>query len=130
VNSTIEEFYQKIGEAALDMADDLAGNLLVYAEVQDGASSCDLFYENREGMVRFKFCSETLRALVDSFWEFWKEHPRNREWRVMCYVIEGGKFRIDFTYPDQINKNEGIPHRRPLAIKKYFGDKKVDYSQP
>ena len=130
MNSSIEEFYQTIGEAALEMADDMSGTLLLYAEVEDGHSSCALFYETEAGIVRYRRCSELLWELIDSFWERWREGPCNHEWRVMCYVIEDGKFRIDYTYPDQINEEEGVPDRRPSAITKYFGDKKVDYSNP
>ena len=130
MNSTIEEFYQTIGEAALDMADDLSGKLLIYAEVEDGTSSCALFYETEAGIVRYRRCSELLWELIDSFWESWQEDPRNHEWRVMCYVIEGGKFRIDYTYPDQIDEDESESDRRPSAITKHFADKKVDYSNP
>lgn len=46
----------------------------------------------------------------------------------MCYVIDGGKFSIDFTYPDQIQKDEAVSDRRPRAVKQYFNDLKVDYS--
>ncbi len=133
MNSAIEqEFYQNIGRAALDMADDLAGKLLIYAEIQDGATSCDLFYENEEGVVRLKFCSDALNDLIYSLWERWKEKPApdNKEWRVMTYRIEDDKLQVNFTYPDQINEDEDVSDRRPLVIKEYFGDTPVDYSQP
>src|SRR2546430_338453 len=102
MNSTIEQLYQDIGQTALNAADGLKGKLLIYAEVEDGVISCDLFYLNKAGVVRFKFCPDTLKGLVYSLWESWQKDPNNREWRVMTYVFEGGKFHIDFTYPDQI----------------------------
>ena len=130
MNSTIEQLYQEIGLAALDLAEDLAGKLLIYAEVEDGVISADLFYVNQAGVVRFRFCPEDMKDLIYSLWERWQEYPDNREWRVMCYIVDGGKFQIQLTYPDQVKKDEDASDRRPLAIKKYFGDMKVDYSNP
>jgi hypothetical protein len=59
-----------------------------------------------------------------------KNIPINHEWRVMCYVAERGEFQIDLTYPDQVKKDEDVSDRRPLAVKKYFDNMKVDYSKP
>lgn len=130
MNSTIEQLYQDIGLAALAIADDLSGKLLIYSEVEDGVVSADLFYVNNANLVRFRFCPKTMKDLIYSLWEHWQQHPNSREWRVMCYIAEDEKFGIDLTYPDQIKKGEDVSDRRPLAIKKYFDDMKVDYSKP
>jgi len=39
MNPTIEQLYQDIGAVAREVADDLAGKLLVYAEVEDGVTA-------------------------------------------------------------------------------------------
>jgi hypothetical protein len=75
MNSTIEQLYKDIGLAALDLADDLAGRLLVYAEVEDGVISADIFYVNTASVVRFRFCPEVIRELIYALWEQWKKHP-------------------------------------------------------
>jgi hypothetical protein len=50
---SVEDLFQEIGREAVEVAaDDLAGRLLVYAEVEDGAISTDLLYKNRAGDVR------------------------------------------------------------------------------
>jgi hypothetical protein len=85
---------------------------------------------NDAGVVCFRFCSEEMRGLIYSFWECWRDIPDNCEWRVMCYVLVGGEFSIDLTYPDKIDLIEGESDRRPRAVKKYFGDATVDYSKP
>ncbi len=130
MSSTIEQLYPEIGRAALGLAEGLAGKLLVYAEVEDGVISADVFYVNQAGVVRFRFSPKPMQELIYSFWERWKEQPGNREWRAMSYVIEGGKFKIDLSYPDEINPDEDISERRPTVVKKHFGDMKVDYSKP
>ena len=48
--------YPEIGQVALGLAEGLAGKLLVYAEVEDGAISADVFYLNKAGVVRFRCC--------------------------------------------------------------------------
>ena len=54
MNPTIEQLYQDIGAVAREVADDLAGKLLVYAEVEDGVISADIFYVNLAGVLRFR----------------------------------------------------------------------------
>jgi hypothetical protein len=128
---TIEQLYQDIGREAIAFAEGLSGRLLIYAEVEDGALSADLFYVNSSvGSVRFRFCSKQIQKLILDLWRVWQEYPGNREWRVMCYLIDGGRFSIDLSYSDQINEDEDVSDRRPAAIEKYFGDAKVDYSSP
>lgn len=127
---TVEQMYQEIGSAALGVADDLSGKLIVYSEVEDGVISADIFYENRVGDVRYRFAPKPLQELIYSFWEQWAAAPGNREWRAMTYVIEGGKFVVDLTYPDQIDPDADLSERRPLVVKKQFGDMKIDYSKP
>jgi len=131
VNQIIEKLIRNIGQEAMALADGLAGRLLVYAEVEDGVISADMFYVNSlAGSVRFRLCPESMRTLIQELWERWQVVPGNREWRVLAYVIDGGDFKIDFGYPDQINENEDLSERRPTAVKKYFGEAKVDYSKP
>lgn len=126
----IEQMYQEIGKEALSLVEGLAGKLLVYAEVQDGVISADVFYVNQGGFVRFLFCPTPMKELIYSFWEEWKKQSDNREWKVMIYVIDGGKFSIDLKYADQLKKDENVSDRRPVVIKEYFGDMSVDYSRP
>jgi hypothetical protein len=132
MDTSVDRFYQQIGQAAMAMAaDDLAGKLLVYAEVQDGAISADVAYASRQtGGVRLRLGSADLKRLVYEFWELWREQPQNREWRVMCYGIDGGRFNIDLTYPGDLNAAEGQSERRPEAIRKYFGTTRVEYIRP
>lgn len=130
MSSTIEQMYPEIGQEVLGLADGLAGKLLLYAEVEDGVISADVFYVNQMGVVRFRFAPKPMQKLIYSFWERWKEEPGNRAWRTMSYVIEGGKFKIDLSYPDEVNADEDVSDRRPAVVKKHFGDLKVDYSKP
>lgn len=130
MNPQVETLYQEIGSQALAEAWDAAGRLLIYAEVEDGVASADMFYvRSPKSPVKFRFCSRQLRALVVSLWESWKGLG-NPEWRAMSYVVENGKFNIDLTYPDELNKEEDLTDRRPRIVQRYFGDAAIDYSSP
>lgn len=130
VNSKIESLYQQIGDQALAEAQDVGDLLLLYAEVEDGISSTDIFYRRASNAaVKFLFGSSRLQDLVVSLWENWKS-AGNPEWRALSYTIEGGKFNIDLSYPDQLDAGEDLSDRRPRAVQKYFGDALIDYSSP
>lgn len=124
-----DDIYQDIGAIALDVANDLSGKLLVYSEVSDGVISSDIFYQKNDGIVKFLYSPAPLQELIYSFWERWTDEPGNKEWRAMIYVIEDGKFFIDFVYPDQMD-HLGIDEHRPLVVQRHFGDAKIDYSSP
>lgn len=127
----VDDFYQRIGEAAFDAASDAVGRLMIYAEIEDGAVSADLFYVDRPGNVRFRFCPKTLSDLIYGFWEAWRDAPGASEWRTMCYVVEDdGKFSIDLKYPEQIDENEGLSDRRPRVVASLFPGMTLDYGRP
>jgi hypothetical protein len=127
---SVEDLIQEIGQEAVAVAgDELAGKLLVYAEVEDGVISADLLYKNREGKVRLELGPSPLGDLVYEFWQQWKVQPGNEEWRVMSYVVDGdGKLTIDLTYPEDVDEEDD--EGRDRAVKKYFGNVKLDFDDP
>ncbi len=65
--TSVEDMFQEIGREALAVAgDDLAGRLLVYAEVEDRVISTNLLYKNRQGDVRLLLSPRPLDDLVYS----------------------------------------------------------------
>jgi hypothetical protein len=130
MGAQLEQAYQDIGRIAVANADGLSGKLLVYAEVEEGVISNDLFYENQNGVVRFLIGPPQLRETIYAFWQAWREEPENVEWRTMTYIVDAGKFGVDFRYPEQVNALEDVSDRRPLVVKHHFGNAPVDYSKP
>jgi hypothetical protein len=121
----VEELLQEVGLEAVAIAgDDLAGRLLVYAEVEDRVISADLLYKNCEGDRAPYAGLRPLKELVYEMWQRWKAEPGNEEWRVMSYIVDtvdkDAKMAIDFTYPDDVDVEEDIDLRE-RAVKKYFG---------
>ncbi len=126
----IESMYHQMGGLALQAADDLTGTrLLLWAEVAQGAHSVYLYYEDGTGRVRQKFAPFELGETVYDFWIAWKAQPQQREWRVMEYIINNGKFSIDFVYPDQLGPDEDEHDLVEPAIERIFGKIAIDYSR-
>lgn len=131
MTKAIEQLYQDIGREAVAWAEERTGKLLIYAEVEDGVISADMFYFTKpKGRVRYRRCAESTQDLIYKLWERWQKVRGNKEWRVMEYVIDGDDFTLDLTYPDQIDEREDLSDRRPRSVKKHFGEVKVDFSNP
>ncbi len=131
MNSTIEDIYRQLGMYTLACAEELNGKLLIYAELEEGVISADMFYhEGIQKSVRFRFCPEEIRELIKELWKQWKNVKGNKEWRAMVFILENDKFSIEFIYPDQMSKDEELSDRRPRVVTDHFGTAKVDYSNP
>jgi len=115
---------------ALEAAGEPVDRLLLYAEVEDGVVSADLFYRTSDKPVRFRYGPTQMVEVVYALWQTWKDTPGNSEWRVLSYAINNGTLSFELAYPDRLQPNEDISDRRPLAVKRVFGDSDVDYSRP
>jgi hypothetical protein len=130
MTADLETHYSLIGRLVLDEIGWAAQKALLYSEVEDGVVSADIFYLDDKGAVIFRFGSDRISDEVFSFWQDWKTEPTLQEWRAMSYSIDGDHFSVDLTYPDALIEGEGVSERRPRAVRKFFGDVKVDYSHP
>ena len=125
----LDQLYKEIGWEAVSIAgDDRGGKVLVYAEVQDGVASTDVFFVNRKGEVQVALSPDPLVGLVYALWNRWKEKPGNEEWRVMTYLVdENDQMHIHLTYPEDVDDNPLVGPRRSKAVEKHFGKAKVNY---
>jgi hypothetical protein len=125
------DFYQRIGQAAIDVAEGADSKLLLYSEVEDGVISADLFFQSLgDTVVRFRFAPKVLQDLIYAFWESGDQKIKPCSWRAMEFVISDGKFSVELMYPEQVSADEDLSDRRPGAIAKVFPGLKVDYSKP
>ena len=126
------DYYQRIGAAAMAVADTPVRQLLLYSEVQAGVVSADLFWQApQESLVHFRFAPAELRDLLYEFWERGAGEIAPRSWAAIRFTIDGtGRFAANLTYPDQFKADEGLPDRRPRVIAELFPGAKVDYSRP
>jgi hypothetical protein len=123
--------YQSIAEGVIDICGDRYEKALLYAEVEDGVISADIFFQQaNQNKVKFLFASEALRDCIYEFWSVGEGSIAPKSWATMVFVIENGGFSTDLTYPDQLNRNEDLTDRRPRVLAKHFAGREVDYSKP
>jgi hypothetical protein len=123
--------YQGIAEGIFESCGAPIEKALLYAEVEDGVISADVFFQQADGnTVKFRFASEALRNRVCEFWVSGDSHIAPKSWAALLFLVEGGRFSADLMYPDQLNSKEDISDRRPRVIAKYFPGLEVDYSKP
>jgi len=123
--------YQRIAQEMINSCGMSPSKALLYAEVEDGVISADLFFQqSAKGVVRFRFAPEPLRSHIYRFWEDGEEKVAPRSWVTLLFLVEGGRFSSELTYPDQLNSNEGLEDRRPRVIAEYFPGLQIDYSKP
>ena len=90
------DHYQLIGQEAVAVCSGPSSKLLLYAEVEDGAISADLFFQlPTEQIVRFRFAPEALRESIYKFWESGENSIAPHSWAAMRFVVLGGKFTVD-----------------------------------
>ncbi|GAA5162144.1 hypothetical protein [Viridibacterium curvum] len=127
----MSDYYQRIGSEAVEFANTDVQKLLIYAEVEDGVISCDLFYlPVSGGDVQFRFCTAKMKDMVYEYWERGQGPIKPESWAVMRYTVEAGKFSVAHEYPDQIDKDEDCSDRRPRAVASFFPGARIDYSKP
>ena len=119
-----ENHLQAIG-SAITGHPDFVSRAMLYAEVEDGVISADLFFEVADG-VRFKFAPESLQEEV---YAYWKHERSEHEWRVLRYVVQDGRMSVDLRYPDEIGSGEDLSDRRPRAVAEVFPRLAIDYSR-
>jgi hypothetical protein len=110
------------GELAKIVGGDPNGTFL-YAEVGDGWVFASVFKDEGQ-VVRYFDPSPQLSELLLETWE--TEEPDKR-WAVMEYEIKGTKFDAQFLFPDEIDPKVHASERRPIVLKRRYGDKPVIY---
>ncbi|EHQ07722.1 hypothetical protein [Leptonema illini] len=131
MNSTIESIYHQLGTYALAYAERLNGKLLIYAEIEEGVISADMFYhEGSRKVVRFRFCPKEIREFIKDLWKEWQKVTGNKEWNGMIFILENTNFNIEYIYPDQMIEDGGLHDRRDRVVTDHFGNADIDYSSP
>lgn len=64
-DSTMSDYFQRIGQVTMGIAGDDKAKILLYAEVEDGVISADLLFNlPDEQIVHFRFATAELRELI------------------------------------------------------------------
>ncbi|HYE47881.1 MAG TPA: hypothetical protein VEA44_19090 [Caulobacter sp.] len=130
----LEPYHQEIGRLALEVADETATRVLVYAEFDADGLTADLFFDDPEDpdTVQYRLCPPMLEAVIEAYWDAARQLDPKGEWATLAYVIENDAFRVELKYPEEIDEHEDedISDRRPAAVAAVFGPALVDYSRP
>lgn len=112
---------QQIAAVARSEVGSALGKLLLYAEVEGGVVSADLFHQpHPANSVKFRFASKHLLELVYRFWITGAPNISSRTWRCASLVLEGASFTLDLAYPNQVSADEDLSDRRPRAVAAHF----------
>ena len=121
---------QELANQTLNAFSARNGLALLYAEVEDGVISADLFFQlNGKSAVQFRFAPSELRELVYSVWESGFANAMPRSWATMRLVVADGRVSVDLQYPDQIDPDEDVSDRRPQIVSNLFSGAAIDYSR-
>ncbi len=124
------DYLQRLGCETLRVTGANHAKLLLEVEVDDGVISANLFLQTDPlEPVRFYFAPASVRDLAYEFWETGGVGLGARSWSAMYYLIENGRFAVDFDYSTQFSNDDPIEQRQ-CVIRKYFSGATIDYSNP
>lgn len=114
----------KIGEILTADGAGSGGETLLYAAVDNNYVAPSIF-ENHETQIVYR--DPDMDSLSPVLLELWQaEDPSNR-WEEIEYVLHSGTFEATFTYPDEIDPDEGMIDRGHRIATEHFGDKPIRY---
>lgn len=127
----MDKFFEEIGRAALEIASVGVEVLLIYAEVEDGVISADIFFKPvASPTVQFRFATPAVRQQIYDYWANGSLNSTPNAWSAMEYVVRNGKFTADFKYQEDFFSEESLHDRRPRVVAATFSGATVDYSRP
>jgi hypothetical protein len=95
----------------------------LYAEVGDGWVFSSVF-KDEGALVRYFDPSSELSDLLMQAWEM---EDADKRGAVMEYEINGTAFDAQFLFPEQIDPKAHASERRPVVLKRRYGDKPIIY---
>jgi len=123
-NDKTARLLNEIGQLLAEDADYPLEGTLLYAEVDWGYVAPSIFKDVGDRIV---YRDPDLDRLGDALLDLWKAQESEKRWTEIEYVIRDGKFHASFTYPDEIDPDEGMLDRRRRIVAKHFGDKPTVY---
>lgn len=129
VDDKLDALGPLLNEIGLELVDLVGGDrngVFLYVEIGDGWVSSSVFKDEGD-VVRYYNPRDT--QLSDMLFDAWYLEPEgpNMRWSVLEYSINGGKFDVSMTYPEEVNVDVPDVDRREAALRARFGDKPVVY---
>jgi hypothetical protein len=124
-NSIAGPMLERLGQLIAEvMPDRDPEGAWMYAEAGDQWVEATIFQDEGEA-VRCWFMSNQLADAILQLWDAQKEV--GKEWAVLVYAINRGRFDARFEYPEDIDPEGDSLDRRAGALIERFGNKPVIY---
>lgn len=113
----------RIGGESGDVIGGSPDGIYIYAEVEQRSVYAGIFMD--EGPV-VRYYNPSL-DLCDLILEAWEAEDEEKRWLAMEFEVDGSAVNAHFIFPEEAKPNEDAVDRRREALRKRFGDKKVEY---
>jgi hypothetical protein len=115
--------YADIGGKVAAIVGGEPDGVFLYAEIGDGWVFASVF-KDEGALVRY---FDPSPELSDLLMQAWKTEEPDKRWAVMEYEINGTAFDAQFLFPEQIDQKVHASERRPVVLKRRYGDKPIIY---
>lgn len=123
-----EIFGPLLSELGQELAELLGGNpdgVFLYVEAGEGWVAPSVFRADGD-VVRYHSSEDS--AVSEILSDIWYAEPdKTKRWSVMEYVVQNGKFRAKYKFPDEVDVTKPDNARREAALRAHFGRRKVVY---
>lgn len=120
----IAELLNQIGNLLAEDSDYPSQGTLLYAEVGSGYVAPSVFKDLGDHVA---YRDPDLDRLGDVLLDLWKAQDTAKRWTEIEYVVQDGKFRAIFNYPQDGEAEALHLDRREEVVTKHFGNKPIVY---
>jgi hypothetical protein len=117
-----------LSELGQELAALLGGNpdgVFLYVEAGEGWVAPSVFRADGD-VVRYHPSEDS--AVSEILSDIWYAEPdKTKRWSVMEYVVQNGKFRAEYKFPDEVDVTKPDNARREAALRAHFGRRTVIY---
>jgi signal peptidase I len=98
----------------------------LYAEMEEGMYGASIFKDIGDRILY----RDPDDYLIDHIEKAWEAEAVGSRWQILEYEVSKGRFKVELTYPTDIDPDESSLDRRARALKRRYGNKPIDYSNP
>lgn len=120
----VSKLLQEVGALLAEDTEYPLENTYLYAHLDESLVGPSIYKDIGTHVL---YRDPDLDRLGDCLMDLWYAHPKNKRWRIMEYVIRGGRFSVSYTYPDELAKDWSWHDHRKQAVARHFGGRPVIY---
>jgi hypothetical protein len=117
--------FNEVGGEIAEIVGGNADGAYLYAELSGGSVAAGVFHDDGKA-IRYFDPTRPLNELLIEAWES-ENTDESKRFAVVEYAVVGGRFKVEFQYPEEMKRGEFIDDRRERALVKRYGDRQVIY---